>query len=43
VIGKDYGGIVVRKSDAHHVVAWPGVVTDIYMKPQRIESFVQKS
>ncbi|MBY3157365.1 hypothetical protein HFO56_34125 [Rhizobium laguerreae] len=31
VIGKDYGGIVVRKSDAHHVLAWPGVVTDIHV------------
>ncbi|MBY3432778.1 hypothetical protein HFN89_01130 [Rhizobium laguerreae] len=43
MIDKRCGGIVVRKSDAHHILSWPGIVTDIHMKPLRIERFVQKS
>jgi hypothetical protein len=43
MIGERFGGIVVRKSDAHHVLSWPGIVTDIHMKPLQIESFVQKA
>jgi Histidine kinase-, DNA gyrase B-, and HSP90-like ATPase len=27
-IGQDCGGVVIRREDAHHVLAWPGFVTD---------------
>jgi hypothetical protein len=37
------GGIVVRRSDAHYILSWPGIVTDIHMKPLQIESFVSKT
>ncbi|MCV9964233.1 hypothetical protein OIU34_20315 [Pararhizobium sp. BT-229] len=43
MIGAKSGGIVVRKSDANHILSWPGIVTDVHMKPLRIESFVQAS
>lgn len=29
----NYGGIVIRMRDVHHVLGWPGFLTDIHMRP----------
>jgi hypothetical protein len=32
-IGRRYGGILVRRSDAHHILSWPGFVSDENLCP----------
>jgi hypothetical protein len=32
-VGRDCGGIVIRRSDAHHVLSWPGFVSDEGLRP----------
>jgi hypothetical protein len=32
-VGRDCGGIVIRRSDAKHVLSWPGFVSDEGLRP----------
>jgi hypothetical protein len=35
-VGDDCGGIVIRREDAHHVLSWPGFVSDENLRPLQL-------
>jgi hypothetical protein len=39
-VGDSYGGIVIHRCDVHHIVSWPGFVTDENLRLIKISTIV---